>query len=509
MKRKLCMLFAVVLCVCTVLTPVRAVYETDTVYTDTASAASFLSEGARAGDRDVAMKINWKAMGYSNESEAMLGILRYAEANYDMGDDYLKCPDTLYVPVSDGIVKAAFAISFREDEVRADLNAATYFPSIESAAAHVRDRLKNGENVTVKFNYSGDGSDACEELEKLVYEHNGKREEGDTLNHLRLNMQYLLKGNLFCMAFGIPHGRNSSELQKLYAKEDEIIASLNLSGLSEYEMVRKIHDWVCSHVAYDYDAYYLARSGGMGYESVQPYTAVFEGRAVCAGYSTLFYQLCLTAGIDCRYVSSTEMNHAWNIVSVDGRWYHVDTTWDRNSDGTVKYDYFLKTDSEISDHTIDLSDPVLSDPFYTRSSTPYVEREGQAMYRMYNPNSGEHFYTASIAERKNLMIAGWKYEKVGWFAPETGDPVYRLYNSNAGEHHYTVNEAEKNLLVNAGWKYEGIGWYSGGDTAVYREYNPNAFCNNHNYTAESGEHSALVGYGWKDEGIGWYGLSAG
>lgn len=68
---------------------------------------------------------------------------------------------------------------------------------------------------------------------------------------------------------------------------------------------------------------------------------------------------------------------------------------------------------------------------------------GIAMYRMYNRNSGEHFYTRNGAERDMLRTKGWKYEGVGWYAPSSGAPVYRLYNRNAGDHHYTQNGAER------------------------------------------------------------------
>lgn len=39
------------------------------------------------------------------------------------------------------------------------------------------------------------------------------------------------------------------------------------------------------------------------------------------------------------------------------------------------------------------------------------------MYRMYNPNSGEHFYTANSFEKDSLTKSGWKYEGIGWYAP--------------------------------------------------------------------------------------------
>lgn len=140
-------------------------------------------------------------------------------------------------------------------------------------------------------------------------------------------------------------------------------------------------------------------------------------------------------------------------------------------------------------------------------------KDGTMLYRIYNPNSGEHFYTADKDERTELCGAkrhGWSYEGVAWVSPNGGDPVYRLYNPNAGDHHYTMSESERDALVAAGWSYEKVGWYSDpGQTApLYRDYNPNQFAWNHNYTADEAEHSYLVSLGWNDEGVGWYGSSA-
>jgi hypothetical protein len=130
------------------------------------------------------------------------------------------------------------------------------------------------------------------------------------------------------------------------------------------------------------------------------------------------------------------------------------------------------------------------------------------MYRLYNENSGEHFYTSNTKEKDNALAAGWKDEGIGWTAPTEGDPVYRLYNANGGEHHYTLSAEEKDSLVKAGWKYEGIGWYSDKNKGVplYRLYNPNAFANNHHYTTSADEKAQLVKAGWQDEHIGWYGV---
>ena len=135
------------------------------------------------------------------------------------------------------------------------------------------------------------------------------------------------------------------------------------------------------------------------------------------------------------------------------------------------------------------------------------------MNRLYNPNSGEHFYTADLKEKEALVKLGWNDEGYGWVAPKMteGDKVvYRLYNPNAGDHHYTVSATEKKTLVSYGWKYEGEGWKSAakaGNTPVYRQYNPYANgAGSHNYTTDRAENNYLVSLGWIYEGKAWNAL---
>ena len=140
------------------------------------------------------------------------------------------------------------------------------------------------------------------------------------------------------------------------------------------------------------------------------------------------------------------------------------------------------------------------------------DEDGVEMYRLYNPNSGEHFYTSVSSERVNLVSKGWRYEGVGWVAPESSKaPVYRLYNPNAGDHHYTTDMAERDELAEIGWNYEGVGWYSDTEktVAVYREYNPNAETGSHNFTTSADEDRQLGASGWDREGVAWYALDYG
>lgn len=131
----------------------------------------------------------------------------------------------------------------------------------------------------------------------------------------------------------------------------------------------------------------------------------------------------------------------------------------------------------------------------------------QNMYRMYNPSSGEHFYTADLNEAKYIASVGWRWEGIGWVAPVQGDEVYRLYNPNAGDHHYTTSAFERDYLKSVGWNYEGVGWHSasaGEGVPVYRQYNPNQATGTHNFTTSKEENDYLASIGWHAEGIAWY-----
>ena len=133
------------------------------------------------------------------------------------------------------------------------------------------------------------------------------------------------------------------------------------------------------------------------------------------------------------------------------------------------------------------------------------------MYRMYNPNTGEHFYTGSIEERDNLISVGWQYEGVGFTFPlTTGKPVHRLFQPSTGEHLYTMDEAEKDKLMAEGWNYEGIAFNSGFENEVpqYRLWNPNATVGAYHFTASLEEKNNLLAAGWEYQGIGWYSLGA-
>ncbi|MGI6117679.1 MAG: metallophosphoesterase [Bilifractor sp.] len=179
----------------------------------------------------------------------------------------------------------------------------------------------------------------------------------------------------------------------------------------------------------------------------------------------------------------------------------------KNQENTPTFSKITVTDNTFTVTTYRVKDNSKIDSFTIKRDT----ETSIPMYRMYNPNSGEHFYTANVQEKNNLTALGWHYEGIGWYAPKkSSSPVYRLYNPNAGDHHYTLQKAERDNLIKAGWRYEGIGWYSDDEKTVplYRQYNPNAVSGAHNFTTSLAEQEILIKAGWHAEGIGWYGVES-
>ena len=148
----------------------------------------------------------------------------------------------------------------------------------------------------------------------------------------------------------------AAEKRKQDAEEqavvDAAIASCVTDGMSDYEIAKALHDYLATHNEYDMRLY----SGNLPALSRTSYGALVNRTSVCSGYALAYQHLMEDAGIPCEYVTgmTTRGSHAWNIVQIDGEWYHVDVTWDDptpNREGYVRYDYFLKSDSAISrDH---------------------------------------------------------------------------------------------------------------------------------------------------------------
>ena len=201
--------------------------------------------------------------------------------------------------------------------------------------------------------------------------------------------------------------------------------------------------------------------------------------------------LCTTNGI--MTISGT-MNNNGSFTVSDGGTLRIDGTWNGS-----------RPDCEGNHIYDDNVDGTCNICGVDRATVEI--RQVTHMLRMYNPYTGEHFYTGSEEEKDNLVAAGWQYEGVGFtFPANTGAPVYRLYDPVTGEHLYTMDEEEKADLMAEGWNYEGIAFNSAYDTEAvqHRLHNPYATVGAYHFTFSEEEKQNLINAGWEYQGIGWY-----
>ena len=121
--------------------------------------------------------------------------------------------------------------------------------------------------------------------------------------------------------------------------EDEI----DIEGMSDYEIVCEVNDYLCDTIVYPETEPYAE-------ETHTAYSAFKNGSAVCDGYARAAKLLLNDYGIECDFVVGEcipDGGHAWNLVRLDGEWYHMDVTW---NDGGAEWDedarsaYLLVTD---------------------------------------------------------------------------------------------------------------------------------------------------------------------
>ncbi len=122
--------------------------------------------------------------------------------------------------------------------------------------------------------------------------------------------------------------------------ERQISGALNLiEGLeSEVDIALYIHDYLCLNFSYD---------ESLSFDNM--YSFLKEGQGTCQGYTYTYMAMLRAAGLECTFAASDSMAHIWNLIKVDGEWYHVDVTWDDYPEifASCEYNSFLKSDTAI------------------------------------------------------------------------------------------------------------------------------------------------------------------
>ena len=198
-------------------------------------------------------------------------------------------------------------------------------------------------------------------VQKEFYRETGNPEEG-----LGLRQIFVVRGNLMSddhqkimydektksykgiFYYSVTYNLSNERYSKTIMKLKEVMESLDLDGKTDYEKCKAIREWIGKNVKYDRE--FVKDAANCPRKNAHDMTgAILDGYAVCDGYAFLFHYMANAAGlltlIEEGYQISSGLQHAWNLVRIDGTFYYTDnTSISLDKDGNANGEFLLGQD---------------------------------------------------------------------------------------------------------------------------------------------------------------------
>ena len=183
------------------------------------------------------------------------------------------------------------------------------------------------------------GNDAITNINNFVHPYN---------SFANINIDLTMSGKV-TITINKVYDENMIEYINNYI-DDFIKKNIN-NNMSTSDKIKAFHDHIINNTVYD---------EANKEKSSDAYELLSTGKSICGGYSDTMSIYLTRLGIQNYKVSSD--NHVWNLIKVDGKWLHLDSTWDDPvaSDGNqyLLHNFFLidtKTllDLDTVEHSFD------------------------------------------------------------------------------------------------------------------------------------------------------------
>lgn len=244
--------------------------------------------------------------------------------------------------------------------------------------------------------------------------------------------------------------RNPALLPNLSARERQAlqeaqnrIAALIHNGMSDGQKIQALHDDLVHRATYSREP-----KGSCA-------DLLLDGRGTCDAYSRTLWLLCRMADIPCHIVYGyTTEHHAWNLVKINRRWYHIDATWDDpvNTNAPeqhiLSHRYFLLSDQQIAkDHSWERAHlPAActqNEKFFRNHKLHFTKDEElwTALNKAIQSGHGSlevymSHYGSDAAFRERLQNAAYRHPHLrsitGWEGPQNTAGVVRFIFRNGG-----------------------------------------------------------------------------
>ncbi len=193
-----------------------------------------------------------------------------------------------------------------------------------------------------------------------------------------------------------------------------------------------IHDYLTDNVAYTYNYYDM-------------YELLVNGRGVCQAYALTNDYLLEQLGINSKIITSWDLNHAWNLVEIDGVWYYTDVTWDDpspNIEGYSGHENLLRSRAGLTATGHDTTDWTYKEVniYDTATGTKY----------------DDYFWSGITSP---LRLIGSRYFFSSGFSGSYNDGIYYYdFDTETTSGFYKYDTTEKWYVKNSDGSYSGGAW---------------------------------------------------
>lgn len=308
-------------------------------------------------------------------------------------------------------------------------NAKKVYKKLREAALECKPEVKL-ENITLEDGDFDMLSDLLMAYDPMMFH----------ISHFHMNSSTSKKTNKTTLTFQLTYSYKKATYDKMTAafekKADDILSKLT-DDMGKYQKLCVIHDELIKSIAYDLESS----------ASYNAYGALVKKKAACEGYANAFTYLCTKAGIRSINVcgesshNGKKVNHMWNKVYYNNKWYNVDVTWDDPTNSlkdNITHEYFMISDSSIKkDHTEENGG--FEVPKATDNSINYYQVSGR--------------YADSLSSAKELINSGLTSAAMnGWTYYDFKCSSASVYNDvkKYADTKGNINGVLKNVKKNTG-----------------------------------------------------------
>ncbi len=238
----------------------------------------------------------------------------YKEDNFDYVDNRI---DTSIRNKKDLIDSIYYAINSGSDYIEKyiDISYTNYSSDIEALTYNNGISFKNEVSI----------------LNNFVHPYNSS-------NNIKINY-----GGEYKIGISVSRAYSDEEISEINSLVDRILSEKINNSMPSKEKIKVIHDYIIDHTEYDKLKY--DNKNDNTYKSNTAYGVLIEGYGTCNGYADAMEIFLDKFNVINYKISNDE--HIWNLVYLDGKWYHLDLTWDDPiSDININRDTYFLIDTE-------------------------------------------------------------------------------------------------------------------------------------------------------------------